>query len=76
MGLYYVLCYKAKSSKCIAEYSCMLILVSVPDLQQHKTAIFTYSDAAGYMYAKQKQPGCKKVRGQSEATMVISNQKL
>ena len=54
----------------------MLILVSVPDFQQHKTAIFTYSDAAGYMYAKQKQPGCKKVRGQSEATMVISNQKL
>ena len=31
-----------------------------------------------YMYtiAKQKQPGCKKVRGQSEATMVISDQKL
>ena len=28
------------------------------------------------LYAKQKQPGCKKVRGQSEATMVISDQKL
>ena len=28
------------------------------------------------IYAKQKQPGCKKVRGQSEATMVISDQKL
>ena len=27
-------------------------------------------------YAKQKQPGCKKVRGQSEATMVISDQNL
>ena len=26
--------------------------------------------------AKQKQPGCKKVRSQSEATMVISDQKL
>ena len=26
--------------------------------------------------AKQKQPGCKKVRGQSEATMVISDQNL
>ena len=26
--------------------------------------------------AKQKQPGYKKVRGQSEATMVISDQKL
>ena len=26
--------------------------------------------------AKQKQPGCKKVRGQSEATMVIGDQKL
>ena len=26
--------------------------------------------------AKQKQPGFKKVRGQSEATMVISDQKL
>ena len=26
--------------------------------------------------AKQKQPGCKKVQGQSEATMVISDQKL
>ena len=26
--------------------------------------------------AKQKQPGCKKVRGQSEATMVINDQKL
>ena len=25
-------------------------------------------------YAKQKKPGCKKVRGQSEATMVISDQ--
>ena len=25
-------------------------------------------------YAKQKQPGCKKVRGQSEATMVIGDQ--
>ena len=30
----------------------------------------------GYLYAKQKQPGCKKVQGQSEATMVISDQKL
>ena len=29
-----------------------------------------------YIYAKQKQPGCKKVRGQSEGTMVISDQKL
>ena len=29
-----------------------------------------------YIYAKQKQPGCKKVRGQSEATMVIGDQKL
>ena len=29
-----------------------------------------------YMYAKQKQPGCKKVQGQSEATMVISDQNL
>ena len=28
------------------------------------------------LYAKQKQPGCKKVRGQSEATMVISDQNL
>ena len=28
-----------------------------------------------YSYAKQKQPGCKKVRGQSEATMAISDQK-
>ena len=28
------------------------------------------------IYAKQKQPGCKKVRGQSEATMVIGDQKL
>ena len=27
-------------------------------------------------YAKQKQPGCKKVRGQSEATMAISDQNL
>ena len=27
-------------------------------------------------YAKQKHPGCKKVRGQSEATMVISDQNL
>ena len=26
--------------------------------------------------AKQKQPGCKKVRGQSEASMVISDQNL
>ena len=26
--------------------------------------------------AKQKQPGCKKVRGQSEATMAISDQNL
>ena len=26
--------------------------------------------------AKQKQPGCKKARGQSEATMVISDQNL
>ena len=25
------------------------------------------------IYAKQKQPGCKKVRGQSEATMVTSD---
>ena len=29
-----------------------------------------------YIYAKQKQPGCKKVQGQSEATMVIGDQKL
>ena len=29
-----------------------------------------------YLHAKQKQPGCKKVRGQSEATMVISDQNL
>ena len=29
-----------------------------------------------YIYARQKQPGCKKVRGQSEATMVIGDQKL
>ena len=29
-----------------------------------------------YNYAKQKQPGCKNVRGQSEATMVIGDQKL
>ena len=28
------------------------------------------------IHAKQKQPGCKKMRGQSEATMVISDQKL
>ena len=28
------------------------------------------------IYAKQKQPGCKKVQGQSEATMVIGDQKL
>ena len=34
--------------------------------------IYTYI----YMYAKQKQPGCKNVRGQSEATMVISDQKV
>ena len=27
-------------------------------------------------YTKQKQPGCKKVQGQSEATMVISDQNL
>ena len=27
-------------------------------------------------YAKQKQPGCKKMRGQSEATMVMSDQQL
>ena len=27
-------------------------------------------------YAKQKQPGCKKVRGQSEATVAISDQNL
>ena len=30
----------------------------------------------GKVDAKQKQPGCKKVRGQSEATMVISDQNL
>ena len=29
-----------------------------------------------YIATKQKQPGCKKVRGQSEATMVISDQNL
>ena len=31
-----------------------------------------------YLYAKQKQPSCKKVRGQSEAAlqMVTSDQKL
>ena len=29
-----------------------------------------------YNNTKQKQPGCKKVRGQSEATMVTSDQKL
>ena len=29
-----------------------------------------------YIYAKQKQPSYKKMRGQSEATMVISNQKF
>ena len=29
-----------------------------------------------YFYAKQKQPNCKKGQGQSEATMVISDQKL
>ena len=33
-------------------------------------------NTAVYTYAKQKQPGYKKVRGQSEATMVISDQKL
>ena len=31
---------------------------------------------SGKYNAKQKHPGCKNVRGQSEATMVISNQKL
>ena len=33
-------------------------------------------DCVGNFYAKQKQPGYKKVRGQSEVTMVISDQKL
>ena len=34
----------------------------------HKTSEVTNS---GIKYAKQKHLGCKKVRGQSEATMVI-----
>ena len=33
-----------------------------------------YTSMFTYMYPKQKQPGCKKVRGQSEA--IINHQKL
>ena len=38
-------------------------------------AIRGHTEVEGNLYAKQKQPGCKKVRGQSEATN-ISDQKL
>ena len=37
---------------------------------------FLWRSVFVYIHAKQKQPGCKKVRGQSEATMVISDQNL
>ena len=39
-------------------------------------ALELYCMIADIYNAKQKQPGCKKVRGQSEATMVIGDQKL
>ena len=47
----------------------------------HILCDLVYSPHIQYIYtcnvhAKQKQPGCKKVRGQSEATMIIGDQKL
>ena len=53
--------------------TCMFVLFDNWDLLM----FCVYMYICIYVYnAKQKQPGCKKVQGQSEATMVISDQKL
>ena len=64
---------------------CLMLLVTYHALNYAGTislGLYRYSFSvtpslkpASYSYAKQKQPGCKKVRGQSEATN-ISDQKL
>ena len=41
-----------------------------------RLCVYVYLCIYTYIYAKQKQAGCKKVQGQSEATMVINDQNL
>ena len=59
------------SSSCLGSFSGSLFTFLKLKFFKISSKILLYN-----VNAKQKQPGCKKVRGQSEATMVIGDQKF